>query len=71
MMLAILIFILLHVIYVCEWISPILFIVFMILKLTAAISWSWICVFIPLLTIPILIMLHIGLMYLIAYLNQI
>ena len=71
MMLAILIFILLHVIYVCEWISPILFIVFMILKLTAAISWSWICVFIPLLTIPILIMLHIGLIYLIAYLNQI
>ena len=71
MMLTILIFILLHVIYVCEWISPILFIVFMILKLTAAISWSWICVFIPLLTIPILSMLHIGLIYLIAYLNQI
>ena len=71
MMLAILIFILLHVIYVCEWISPILFIVFMILKLTAAISWSWVCVFIPLIAIPILIMLHIGLMYLIAYLNQI
>lgn len=71
MMLAILIVILLHVIYVCEWISPILFIVFMILKLTATISWSWVCVFIPLLAIPILIMLHIGLMYLIAYLNQI
>lgn len=71
MMLTILIFILLHVIYVCEWISPILSIVFMILKLTAAISWSWICVFIPLLTMPILIMLHIGLIYLIAYLNQI
>lgn len=71
MMLTILIVILLHVIYVCEWISPILFIVFMILKLTAAISWSWVCVFIPLIVMPILIMLHIGLIYLIAYLNQI
>lgn len=70
-MLAIFIFILLYVIHVCEWISPILFIVFMILKLTAVISCSWICVFIPLMAIPILIMLHIGLMYLIAYLNQI
>lgn len=70
-MLAIFIFILLYVIHVCEWISPILFIVFMILKLTAIISWSWVCVFIPLMAIPILVIFHIGLMYLVAYLNQI
>lgn len=60
----------LYLCYIADAVSVPLFLIFMILKLCGVITWSWVLVFLPLICLPILILVTLGLVYLSAWLYE-
>lgn len=60
----------LYLCYIADALSVPLFLIFMTLKLCGVITWSWVLVFLPLICLPILTLITLGLVYLSAWLYE-